>query len=102
MIRIVPKFPASDRQGDHHGVAIRIAIAKCRGWFDHVTLEEKALVGEVLKITHGATWRAMALVTICLCVFGAAPKKTLAQAQVTGKWVTLPYLMPINPIRVGL
>jgi hypothetical protein len=41
-------------------------------------------------------------VTISLCVLGALSEKALAQAQVTGQWVTLPYLMPINPIRVGL
>jgi hypothetical protein len=33
---------------------------------------------------------------------GAASQKALAQAQVTGQWMTLPYLMPINPIRVAL
>ncbi len=43
MIPMVPKFLASDQHGDHHGMAIRIAIAKCRGWFDHVALEKKAV-----------------------------------------------------------
>jgi hypothetical protein len=104
MIPIVPKFLASDQQGDHHGVAIRIriAIAKCRGWFDHVTLEKKAPIGDLRKIACDAIWRVIALVTISLCVLGAASEKALAQAQVTGQWVTLPYLMPINPIRVAL
>ena len=102
MIPMVPKFLASDQQGDHHGMAIRIAIAKCRGWFDHVALEKKAPIGDLLKITGDAIWRIGALVTISLCVLSAASEKTLAQAQVTGQWVTLPYLMPINPIRVAL
>jgi hypothetical protein len=102
MIPIVPKFLASDRRGDHHGVAIRNAIAKCRGWFDHVTLEKKAPIGDLRKIACDAIWRVIALVTISLCVLGAASEKALAQAQVTGQWVTLPYLMPINPIRVAL
>ncbi len=47
-------------------------------------------------------YTAKILVTISLCVLGAFSEKALAQAQVTGEWVTLPYLMPINPIRVGL
>ena len=53
-------------------------------------------------IACNATWRIIALVTIWLCVLGAASQKALAQAQVTGQWMTLPYLMPINPIRVAL
>ncbi len=28
--------------------------------------------------------------------------RTEAQANVTGQWTTLPYLMPINPIHLGL
>ena len=102
MIPIVLKFLPSDRQGDHHGAAIRIAIAECRGWFDHVTLKRQAPIGDLLKITCDAIWRVIALVTISLCVLGAAVEKALEQAQVTGQWVTLPYLMPINPIRVAL
>src|SRR6266481_8388946 len=53
-------------------------------------------------LSRGGICRAIALLTISLGVLGAASEKALAQAQVTGQWVTLPYLMPINPIRVDL
>src|SRR6266481_4184516 len=47
--------------------------------------------------------RAMALLTIFLCGLGNGSQTVLAQQyHLTGKWTTLPYLMPINPIRVGL
>jgi hypothetical protein len=54
--------------------------------------------------THscGGIRRAIALLTISLGVLGAASEKALAQAQVTGQWVTLSYPMPINPIHMGL
>jgi hypothetical protein len=102
MIPVVPKVLAADRQGGHYRVAVGIALAKCRGSFDAVTLEKKAHTADLLKITCDAIWRVNVLVIICLCVLDAASEKALAQAQVTGQWVTLPYLMPINPIRVGL
>jgi len=53
-------------------------------------------------LSSGGICRAIALLTISLGVLGAASEKALAQAQVTGQWVTLPYLMSINPIRVDL
>jgi hypothetical protein len=46
--------------------------------------------------------RAIALLAILLCGLGDGSRTVLAQAHLTGKWTTLPYLMPINPIRVGL
>jgi hypothetical protein len=51
---------------------------------------------------RGIFRRSMALSTISLCVLGFGSQKVVAQAQTTGQWVTLPYLMPINPIRVDL
>src|SRR5258707_1270940 len=53
-------------------------------------------------LSFGGIRRAIALLTISLGVLGAASEKALAQAQVTGQWVTLSYPMPINPIHVGL
>lgn len=102
MIPVVPKVLAADRQGAHYHVAVRSALAKCRGSFDTVTVEKNAPIGDLLKITCDAIGRFNALVIICLCVLGTASEKALAQAQVTGQWVTLPYLMSINPIRVDL
>ena len=52
--------------------------------------------------TSGGICRAVALLTISLGVLGAVSEKALAQAQVTGQWVTLTYPMPINPIHMGL
>jgi hypothetical protein len=47
--------------------------------------------------------RAVARLTIGLCALGLASQMPAAeQPQVTGKWTTLPYTMPINPIHVGL
>src|SRR5689334_17234083 len=47
--------------------------------------------------------RAIARLTLSLCALGLAPSMPAAeQPQVTGKWTTLPYTMPINPIHVGL
>jgi galactose oxidase-like protein/Big-like domain-containing protein/PKD domain-containing protein len=56
------------------------------------------------KIFHAlpALRRSVALAAIFLSVLCAAPEKVVAQSQVTGQWVTLPYLMPINPIRLDL
>src|SRR6266403_1117156 len=58
--------------------------------------------GKTPTATCGRICRAIALLTISLGVLGAASEKALAQAQVTGQWVTLSYPMPINPIHVGL
>ena len=53
-----------------------------------------------------ATWVAIndsvKVSIILLCTLVLAWQKGAAQSQVTGQWVTLPYLMPINPIRVDL
>ena len=47
--------------------------------------------------------RAVALLTIFVGAWGISSQMVIArQAQVTGKWVTLPYTMAINPIHVGL
>jgi hypothetical protein len=48
------------------------------------------------------THRTIALLALLLCALAGAVPKVLAQANVTGRWDTLPYLMPINPIRVAL
>jgi len=85
-----------------HCVAIFIALTKWRDSFECVTPEKKARTCNLLKTTCEAIWRLNAVVTIWLCVFGVASEKALAQPQVTGQWVTLPYTMPINPIHVGL
>jgi hypothetical protein len=53
-------------------------------------------------LSSGGICRAVALLTISLGVLGAPSEKALAQAQVTGQWVTLTYPMPINPIHMGL
>jgi hypothetical protein len=50
----------------------------------------------------GTIHRAVAFSAISLSVLGAGLQKAAAQPQVTGQWVTLPYLMPINPIRLDL
>jgi hypothetical protein len=47
--------------------------------------------------------RAIVLLTTFLCGLGNGSQTVLAQQyHLTGKWTTLPYLMPINPIHVGL
>ena len=53
-------------------------------------------------VLSGRIRRAVALLTISLGVLGTTSEKALAQRQVTGEWVTLPYQMPINPIRIAL
>jgi len=58
--------------------------------------------GKIPTATWGGIRRAVALLTISLGVLVAASEKALAQAQVTGQWVTLSYPMPINPIHMGL
>jgi hypothetical protein len=58
--------------------------------------------GKIPTATCGGIRRAVSLLMISLGVLGAASEKALAQAQVTGQWVTLPYTMPINPIHMGL
>ncbi|HEX3446153.1 MAG TPA: hypothetical protein VHS80_15650 [Chthoniobacterales bacterium] len=45
---------------------------------------------------------SVALYRISLSVLGIGSQKAVAQPQVTGQWVTLPYLMPTNPIRLDL
>jgi hypothetical protein len=51
-----------------------------------------------------ATRRAVVLVTLSLCALGVAAQRAVALSppQVIGQWVTLPYLMSINPIRADL
>jgi hypothetical protein len=58
--------------------------------------------GKIPTAACGGIRRAVALIAISLGVLVAASEKVLAQAQVTGQWVTLPYLMSINPVRVDL
>lgn len=50
----------------------------------------------------GAIHHIIALLTISLGVLGASSQRAAASPQVVGSWVTLPYLMPINPIRLDL
>jgi|ERR1700724_2729660 hypothetical protein len=52
MIPVVPKVLAADRQGGHYRVAVRKALAKCRGSFGTIILEKKApieLIGRIEK-----------------------------------------------------
>jgi len=51
---------------------------------------------------RGTFHPVVALLTISLCVLSLGSQKAAAQSQVTGRWATLPYLMPINPIRLDL
>jgi Domain of unknown function (DUF1929)/Glyoxal oxidase N-terminus/Bacterial Ig domain/PKD domain len=51
---------------------------------------------------RGGTHRRITILAVFLCAAVGAAPRILAQANVTGQWVTLPYLMPINPIRVAL
>ena len=50
---------------------------------------------------HGSH-RAIALLALLLYALQGSVPRAIAQANVTGRWDTLPYLMPINPIHVGL
>jgi hypothetical protein len=52
--------------------------------------------------TWAAFRRSVALSAISLSVLGVGSQEVVAQPQVTGQWVTLRYLMPINPIRLDL
>jgi hypothetical protein len=56
----------------------------------------------VATLSFGGIRRAVALLTIFFGILGAASEQAVAQAPVTGQWVTLPYPMPINPIHMGL
>jgi hypothetical protein len=56
----------------------------------------------VATLSFGGIRRAVALLTIFVGILGAASEQAVAQAPVTGQWVTLPYPMPINPIHMGL
>src|SRR5690349_5305522 len=58
--------------------------------------------GKIPTATCSRIRRAVALLMISLGVLGTASEKAIAQRQVTGEWVTLPYTMPINPIHLGL
>jgi len=57
-----------------------------------------------VRSPFAAKWVAIngSVKVILLCILVVAWQKAAAQPQVTGQWVTLPYLMPINPIRVDL
>jgi hypothetical protein len=46
--------------------------------------------------------RAIVLLTTLLCGLGDGSRTVLAQPHLSGRWTTLPYLMPINPIHVTL
>src|SRR5262249_44526661 len=49
---------------------------------------------------------AALMMSLCFGLVGSAPtllpEAAEAQANVVGQWTTLPYMMPINPIHVGL
>ena len=51
---------------------------------------------------RGTFLGAVALLTTSLCALSVGSQKAAAQSQVTGQWATLPYLMPINPVRLDL
>src|SRR4029077_4659335 len=54
-------------------------------------------------LLSGRIRRAVALLTISLGALGISSQTVIAQQpQVTGQWETLPYQMPINPIRIAL
>src|SRR6266446_7364131 len=57
--------------------------------------------GKIPTATCSRIRRAVSLM-ISIGLLGAASEKAIAQRQVTGEWVTLPYTMPINPIHMGL
>jgi hypothetical protein len=61
--------------------------------------------GERVPTGTGAViHRALAGMMGVLCALGIASQEALAQqpVQAVGKWTTMPYLMPINPVHVGL
>jgi hypothetical protein len=102
MIIVLAKVLAVDRQSDHYRMVSRIGLPKYRGSIESVTLDKKMSTGDLFRMIGAAIWRLNALLAICLCVGIGAAEKTLGQDQLTGHWETLPYLMPINPIRLGL
>jgi hypothetical protein len=53
-------------------------------------------------LLSGRIRRAVSLLTVSLGALGISSQMVIAQSQVTGQWETLPYLMPINPIRISL
>jgi hypothetical protein len=60
-----------------------------------------------LQNTHlcAGILRALALLTIFLGALGISSQMVIAQtatSAITGRWDTMPYKMPINPIHVGL
>ena len=57
-----------------------------------------------LKLTPGyeAAAKMLAVAELFLALFLFTPQLALAQANITGQWQVLPYLMPINPIHLGL
>ncbi len=53
-------------------------------------------------VTWAAINGSVKVSIILLCTLVVAWQKAAAQPQITGQWVTLPYLMSINPIRADL
>ena len=53
---------------------------------------------KLLSTKRSVTWVSLLglLISVCLCQFAAG------QAATQGQWSTLPYLMPINPVHMGL
>src|SRR5947207_15750766 len=47
-------------------------------------------------------WFAAGVILFAAAVFAATTPVLWAQAGLQGKWTTLPYLMPINPIHLAL
>ena len=60
------------------------------------------MVASVSAILSSGGIPAIALLTISVGIFAISPHPVEAQPQVTGQWATLSYMMPINPIHVGL
>jgi hypothetical protein len=73
-----------------------------RGWLMHSHLFIRSYLAATWTVISGSI---PASIIISLCALAANSEKAAAQvpgAQVTGQWLTLPYLMPINPIRLDL
>jgi Domain of unknown function (DUF1929)/Glyoxal oxidase N-terminus/PKD domain len=102
MIIVLAKVLAVVRQSDQDRMVRRSVRAQFRGSVESGTGDKKMSTDDLFRTTGAAIWRLCTLVAICLWVGIGAAEKTLAQDQLKGHWETLPYLMPINPIRLGL
>ena len=79
----------------------------CRSnYFGHDYIAAVCLFFSAIKSSSVRAWdllcTGIALLPIALCALVGSPQAAIAQAQITGQWNTLSYLMPINPIRMAL